>query len=147
MMSSCTCFRTELTLLYPFVVVPGYITASELEQTRPFTMSAIKLVAGYKDLNYKRGQLYQAMAYIADHMLLRAERSIDLLTGIVVILGWYHYHCVRHSQHNNLLGLGQSLIADLGLNRNPHHATGPGNRERPNEERRLLLAVWYLSSS
>ncbi|KAB5576057.1 hypothetical protein GE09DRAFT_1094551 [Coniochaeta sp. 2T2.1] len=146
-------FRQELTLLYPFVVVPGYVTAHHLRQTRPFTMSAIRVVAGIKDLNSMRLQLYQTMSHIADHMLLRAERSLDLLMGIVVLLGWYHHHCVRHNQLNNLICqlnnlicLAQSLVGDLGLNRNPYVA-GYSVPERTNEERRLLLAVWYLTSS
>ncbi|KAB5550872.1 hypothetical protein GE09DRAFT_1123986 [Coniochaeta sp. 2T2.1] len=139
-------FRHELTPLYPFVIVPGYVTAHHLRQTRPFTMSAIRVVAGIKDVNFMRGQLYQAMCHIAEHMLLRAERSLDLLMGIVVLLGWYHHHCVRHNQLNNLICLAQSLVGDLGLNRNPYVA-GYSVLERTNEERRLLLAVWYLTSS
>lgn len=148
-------FREDLSPFYPFVVVPDHVAAQDLQSTRPFTMSAIRMVASFRNLETMRGQLFELMNYIADHMLLRAERSLDLLTGIVILLGWYHYHCIRHNQFNNLICLAQSLVGDLGLKRNIKtcHATtvvygqpAQGN-ERSNEERRLLLAVWYLTSS
>ena len=94
-----------------------------------------------------RGQMFQIMSYISDHVFLRAERSLDLLMGVVVILGWYHYHCLKHSQLNNLMCLAESLIADLGLNRSPTGQECDSEAGRTSEEKRLLLGVWYLRSS
>ncbi|KAK4663733.1 hypothetical protein QC763_611000 [Podospora pseudopauciseta] len=83
------------------------------------------------------------MDHVADRMFRQAERSIDLLMGIVVVLGWYHYHCMRHSQLNNLLCLAESLVSDLGINKRPQVQ----NEGRMADEKRLLLGVWYLRSS
>jgi hypothetical protein len=148
-------FRSELMPMYPFVVVPMGVSASVLRAARPFLMSAIRMVSSFRSMRSMRAQMYRLMTHVADHMLLRSERSIDLLLGIVVILGWYHHHCFLHAQMNNLISLATCLVAELGLNRNPGLQERPRMlalspeepRERTNEERRLLLAVWYLSSS
>jgi hypothetical protein len=94
------------------------------------------------------------MSGMAEHMLVRSERSLDLLSAIVVVLGWNHYHCPLHTQLNNLLSLAVALTSELGLRQEPGwrkscriSALGPGEGQvRTNSERRLLLGVWYLSS-
>ncbi len=131
-------FRAELMPVYPFVVIPGDMSAETLKAQKPFLMSAVRMVSSLRSLQSMRGQMFQIMGYLADHMLLRAERSVDLLMGLVVVLGWYHYHCLRHSQMNNLLGLAEGLVADLGLGRE--------ERESSVVEKRLVLGVWYLRS-
>ncbi|KAJ4361650.1 hypothetical protein N0V85_009384, partial [Neurospora sp. IMI 360204] len=88
-------------------------------------------------------------------MLLRSERSLDLLQGILVMIGWYQYHCLMHAQLNNLIHLAASLVSDLGLNRDPKvqerisvmvlYPDDP--KPRTNEERRALLGLWYMAST
>ncbi|KAK4183931.1 hypothetical protein QBC35DRAFT_507032 [Podospora australis] len=135
-----TKYRTSLMPAHPFVIVPDQVPASMLKVHRPFLMLCIRMVAGFEGLHSMQGQMQHVMDHLADRMFRQAERSVDLLMGIVVVLGWYHYHCMRHSQLNNLLCLAESLISDLGLNR--RHA-----ESRPADEKRLLLGVWYLRSS
>ena len=78
------------------------------------------------------------MSSLAQQMLLRGDRSLDILSAILTILAWHHFHCLRHSQLNNLLSLADGIIADLGLGREANGTT--------NEERRLILGAWYLKS-
>lgn len=102
-----------------------------------------------------RGQMYRLLSYIADHMVLRCERSMDLLLGLVVILGWFHHHCIAHAQFDMLVSQAACLLGELGLKRGPSLTERTRLivmrpcelKQRTNEERRLLLAVWYLSSS
>lgn len=138
-----TKYRNQLMPLHPFVLIPDHVQAAMLKAHRPFLMLAIRMVAGFESLQSMRGQIQQVMDYLADRMFRQAERSLDLLMGIVVVLGWYHYHCMKHSQLNNLLCLAESLVSDLGLNRRPVGQMG----ERAMDEKRLLLGVWYLRSS
>ena len=135
-------FRSELMPQHPFVVIPRHVAADALAAKQPFLMSAVRMVATLRNPASMHGQMYQLMSYLADHMLLRAERSLDLLMGIVVVLGWYHHHCVQHSQHNNLLCLAESLVADLGLGQ----PIPEGEKDLTIDEKRLLLGVWYLRS-
>jgi hypothetical protein len=147
-------YKKELTPLHPFVVVPQSVIANELEATRPFLLSAIRMVASFRSIQSMQAQMYIFMSRMADHILVRSERSLDLLSAIVVVLGWNHYHCPLHTQLNNLLSLAIALTAELDLRQEPGRrkscriaALGPEEGKiRTNSERRLLLGVWYLSS-
>ncbi|KAF5020108.1 hypothetical protein F66182_7871 [Fusarium sp. NRRL 66182] len=148
-------YRRELQVLHPFVVVPESVTAARLKETRPFLMSSIRMVASFKSLRSMRAQMYYLMRHIADHMLIRSERSLDLLLGIIIIVAWYQYHCFMHAQLNNLIALAATLVGELGLHRSPTilertnlMVVNPFQpRDRTNEERRALLGIWFLSSS
>ncbi|KAL3605903.1 hypothetical protein FPOAC2_00854 [Fusarium poae] len=148
-------YRKEFQALNPFVIIPNGVTAAKLRETRPFLMASIRMVTSNRSLRSMRAQMYHLMKHVADHMLIRSERSLDLLLGIIVIVTWYQYHCFMHAQLNNLIALATTLIGELGLNRSPtvHERTSlmvviPFQpKARTNEERRALLGVWYLSSS
>ncbi|KAF9774979.1 hypothetical protein IL306_006978 [Fusarium sp. DS 682] len=148
-------YRKELQPLHPFVVIPDGVTAARLKATRPFLMSSIRMVTSFRSLRSMRAQMYHLMKHIADHMLIRSERSLDLLLGIIVIVAWYKYHCFMHAQLNNLIALAATLVGELGLHRSPTVLERTSlmvvkpfqPAERTNEERRALLGVWYLSSS
>lgn len=102
-----------------------------------------------------RAQMYLIMEQISNRMLMQSERSLDLLQGIIVVLGWYQNHCMVHAQLTNLITLATSLLADMGLNRQPEVQERTNilvlNPDQPlprtNEERRAILGVWFLSSS
>ncbi|EKJ78550.1 hypothetical protein FPSE_01274 [Fusarium pseudograminearum CS3096] len=148
-------YRKELQAMNPFVIIPHGVTAAKLRETRPFLMASIRMVTSSRSLRSMRAQMYHLMKHIADHMLIRSERSLDLLLGIIVIVTWYQYHCFMHAQLNNLIALATTLVGELGLNRSPvvNERTSlmvviPFQpKTRTNEERRALLGVWYLSSS
>ncbi|KAJ3501338.1 hypothetical protein NM208_g16958 [Fusarium decemcellulare] len=148
-------YRNELQALHPFVIIPKNVTAARLKATRPFLMSSIRMVTSFRSLRSMRAQMYYLMRHIADHMLIRSERSLDLLMGILVIAAWYQYHCFMHAQLNNLIALAATLVGELGLHRSPNAlertnlmVVKPFQPERrTNEERRALLGVWFLSSA
>lgn len=147
-------YREELMPTYPFVIVSSHTSAADLQATRPFLMACIRMVASFRSMRSMQGQMYQLMSYISEHMLIRSERSLDLLAGIIVIVTWHNYHCFLHGQLQNLVSLAMTLAAELGLKRAPCWQERTRLmvinltpvKERTNEERRLLLAVWHLSS-
>jgi hypothetical protein len=139
-------YRDELMPQHPFVIIPPHIPATVLRARYPVLMMSIRVVANFVGLHSMQSRMQLAAENIADRMFRQGERSLDLLMGMVVILGWHHYQCGRHTQLNNLLCLAESLVSDLGLNK----ARGAGDMEedeRVIEEQRLLLGVWYLRSS
>ena len=152
-------FRKEVHPLLPIVVLPTYngapATAAQLSVDRPFFFLAIKTVASVDNYRSMQGLMYQLINHVADYMLLRAERSLDLLYGLLTILSWYHHHCMMHAQLGNLLHLATSLACDLNLTRPPRIAErtdlmvlNPNiPSPRTNDERRVLLGLWYLRSS
>ncbi|RFU30234.1 hypothetical protein B7463_g6102, partial [Scytalidium lignicola] len=149
-------FMNQLSTKFPFVIIPAGTTARQLQETRPFLLKVIRMVASVRHLRSMRGQSRAVIQHISDAMLMRSERSLDLLQSILVILGFYHYHCMTHAQFNNLTHLAVSLIEDMDLSTPPKsqerrnqlpliRAENP--RSRTNEERRALVGVWYMSSN
>ncbi|ERS96503.1 hypothetical protein HMPREF1624_07419 [Sporothrix schenckii ATCC 58251] len=148
-------FRTKMQPLVPIVVLPEAATAAQLAVDRPFLFLSIKTVASVDNYRSMQGLMFQLINHLSDYMLLRAERSLDLLQGLLTILSWYHHHCMMHSQLSNLLHLASSLVGDLGLGKPARiaertdlmvlHPNPPS--PRTHEERRALLGLWYLRSS
>ncbi|KAJ5619479.1 hypothetical protein N7510_003463 [Penicillium lagena] len=101
------------------------------------------------------GQSRAVMQHISDAVIMRSERSLDLLQGIVVFLGYYHYYCLAHGQFNNLTHLAISMTGDMGLDRRtkpretaPYLTMDPEEpRAMTNEERRVLVGAWYMGSN
>ena len=147
-------FVNNLMPEYPFVTLRPGITATELASDKPFLFMAIKMVASYKSLKSMRAQNYAIMKHLTEQMLMRSERSLEMLQAILLVLGYYHYHCMLHAQMNNLTALANSLAGDLGINRPPDaqermrllHPSPEAPRARTNDERRALCGVWYMNS-
>lgn len=152
-------YREELFPSFPFVPIPDGTSARQLHATRPFLMSCIRMAASFRSPVSMQSQMVALRALVVERLLVRAERSVELLAGIVVMLGWHHYHCVVHAQMHNLIALAANLAAELGLKRAAPGwqwqqgrsvrvgNSGPRVRERTGEEKRLLLGIWYISSS
>lgn len=149
-------YRNQLSSPLPFVIIPAGTTPRKLQATRPFLMKVIRMVASVRHLRLVRGQSRAVMEHISNAILMRSERSLDLLQGILVFLGSYHYHCMAHAQFNNLIRLAVSLVEDIDLSTCPKsqqrrsqlplvRAEEPVSRT--NEEKRALLGVWYMSSN
>ncbi|RFU77626.1 hypothetical protein TARUN_4619 [Trichoderma arundinaceum] len=147
-------YRKNLQPVHPFVVIPPNVSAAVLAARRPFLMAAVRMVSSFRSIRSMRAQMYHLMKHLADHMLIRSEKSLDLLLGIIVMLGYQQYHCCLHGQLNNLITLASSLIGDMGLSRPPalHERTRlmvvrpPELHGRSNEERRAFAGAWYWAS-
>ncbi|UKZ75586.1 hypothetical protein TrVFT333_003274 [Trichoderma virens FT-333] len=147
-------YRKNLQPVHPFVIIPPNISAAVLAARRPFLMAAIRMVSSFRSIRSMRAQMYHLMKHLADHMLIRSEKSLDLLLGIIVMLGYQQYHCCLHGQLSNLITLAGSLIGDMGLSKPPgvHERTRlmvvrpPVQHGRSNEERRAFAGAWYWAS-
>ena len=148
-------YQHHLSPRFPFVIIPRTTSPAMLQSSRPFLFSCIKMVASFNNMHSMRAQMFAIMRRISDHLLMRSERSLDLLQGIIVALGWYQNHCMIHAQQTNLVSLAAGLLADMGLNRQPEVQERTNilvldpvqPPPRTNEERRAILGVWFLSSS
>ncbi|KAH6629848.1 hypothetical protein C7974DRAFT_194332 [Boeremia exigua] len=148
-------YRNQLSGPLPFVIIPAGTTSRQLQATRPFLMKVIRMMASVRHLRLVRGLSRAVMEHISHSMLMKSERSLDLLQGILAFLGSYHYHCMAHTQFNNLVRLAVSLVEDLGISTCPKSqqrsqlplARAEEPMSRTNEEKRALLGVWYMSSN
>ncbi len=94
------------------------------------------------------------MEAFSEALIIRSERSVDLLQGLLVLAGWFQYFCLVHAQFNSLVQLAVVMSADLGLTRNhpfqEYSRNSVNSAENPkfkmNEERRLILGVWFMNS-
>lgn len=147
-------YVNELMPQYPFVTLPVDITAGELASSRPFLLAAIRMIASYRNIRVMRQQQYHIMKHLSEHMMMRSERSLEMLQVVLLLLGYYHYHCMMHAQMSHLAALAVSLAADLGINRSPEFSERTrllnlhpeAIRPRSNEERRAMCGVWYMHS-
>jgi len=72
----------EADAVFQFVILDKHVTPAQLEATRPLLWTAIKMVASRAaSLAYVQGQLYRITKAVSDRMLLRSERSLELLQG------------------------------------------------------------------
>ncbi|KAL2783518.1 hypothetical protein BJX66DRAFT_318409 [Aspergillus keveii] len=150
-------YRTRLSPQFPFVIIPNDLTANELQRSRPFLAKAIRMVASLRNRRFMWNQSRMLLRQISGSVFMRSDRSLDLLQGIIVFLGFYHYFCFAHGHFNNLAHLASSMVADMRLDRprarelsRKRYLRGidpEEPREMSNDERRAILAVWYINSS
>jgi hypothetical protein len=79
-------YKNTLLRVYPFAVIPQQVTAEEVQATRPFLMACIRMVACFRSVKSIQGQMFHLMSHVSEHVLMRSERSLDLLSSIVVML-------------------------------------------------------------
>ncbi|KAK4654465.1 hypothetical protein QC762_403520 [Podospora pseudocomata] len=148
-------FRKYMLIFLPFVYLPSNMTEERLRKTYPFLWFSIMTVTS-KNADRRLVMSESIKKFIAQKMVMEHEKSLDLLFGLLVIMGWTHYHIKREKPILSLLAsLAKSLVFDLGLNKVPSEpyisaclktAFHPPPREKTMEERRAVLACFLLTS-
>jgi glycine cleavage system pyridoxal-binding protein P len=64
----------------PFVVIP--------DGTEPFLMQVIATVAFFHDLPKQQVMVKDLMRQISEKMMLRNDKSLELLQGILILIAW-----------------------------------------------------------
>ncbi|KAL4778739.1 hypothetical protein BJX76DRAFT_352376 [Aspergillus varians] len=111
-------FQTQMAPYFPFVVVQD-TTALELRQQKPFLFCTIVMVC-LDDAERQLDMARNIREYIGASIVARGEKNIDLLQGLLVCLGWYHFQLELGSQIYNVFHLTLAMLIDLGLNRRPN---------------------------
>jgi hypothetical protein len=78
----------QMTPCFPFVYLPPSMSAKELVRDRPFLYHCIVAVT----CESPRRQIAfgdEMMQYLGDRMLVKGEKSLDLLLGILTYTGWF----------------------------------------------------------
>ncbi|KAF2144124.1 uncharacterized protein K452DRAFT_267286 [Aplosporella prunicola CBS 121167] len=154
-------FQTYMAPYFPFVVIPQGTTIAQLRATKPFLLNAIVTVASYQNLDHQRKLGDGLMASVAHGLLMRGEKSLDMLQGLLVWLAWYHPHLFVNPNTTMILQLIVGLVIDLGLKRSSRaygserlesaitrsaHGELANSELRTSEERRALLGAFYLTT-
>jgi hypothetical protein len=95
--------------------------------------------------------------------LVEAEKSLDLLQGLLVYSAWSYYYICKNPIISTTIHMAISLASDLGLTKRVHletlgamlHFSAQGcpkaqncvlNRQRTVEERRAIVGLFLISS-
>ncbi|KAK8090130.1 hypothetical protein PG997_005091 [Apiospora hydei] len=138
-------YRTNTMHVFPFVIVPPYMSAAQLRSERPVLWKAVMLQACF--LEGKR-QVYMGrklLQELSEALLTKPRKGLDVLQGLLLYIGWFHY-ALSTFQVTNLLGLARSLCTSLGFNENK---TEMGPHEYGSEQldqMRAFAGTYYLST-
>lgn len=80
-------FRKYMLIFLPFFHLPATMTSEKLKQTYPFMWFNIMIVT-CKHVDRRLAMSEAAKKFLAQKMLVEHEKSLDLLLGLLVFLGW-----------------------------------------------------------
>jgi hypothetical protein len=157
-------FRRIKTPRFPFVLLPGGKDANALRKEAPFLFLAVMTACHEHKSRLQHTLEREVKKWISERLIMRSEKSLDLLQGLLVHLAWHHYHfCPGQQQTTSLFQLLLSLVVDLGLNTGPQgpdqitdsdfyksttlkHCHSDFKGAGSTAEHRALLGCYYLSS-
>ncbi|KAI1171455.1 hypothetical protein F4777DRAFT_565377 [Nemania sp. FL0916] len=152
-------FRQHHLKFFPFVHLPLNITAAKLQRDRPYLWLNIQAVCCRSPV--KQAALsQQSRSELAHRMLVTCERNIDMLLGVLCLLGWTMHLCFRPSMTAKM-GMATSIVADLRLDKpgqeddpriincfkSNDFVKAPHSLVRTMEERRATLACYVFCST
>jgi hypothetical protein len=109
-------FRTRYLAFFPFLHLPRETTAEQFQSERPFTWKAIRVVCeGPRALQTEMGA--QFIEEVSSLVVAKGERSLDLLSSLVVCTIWQFYFTHSRPCIGMFLGIVRSLIIYLRLDR------------------------------
>lgn len=169
-------FRTYKLKHFPFISLPGSVTAQQLRQERPFLWFCIMAVSSKSSVQQMTlgGEV---KSILGNQVLREREKTLDLLLGLLTYITWYvsltvfcYEHLLRfkgflrgHGYHHvsSLMQIAVALLCDLGLNKpppkeSPHMMLNYDARGCPKlfnpkprtmDERRAAIACFLLGST
>ncbi|PMD47828.1 hypothetical protein L207DRAFT_416925 [Hyaloscypha variabilis F] len=159
-------FRQNLARQVPFVYVPAHLDARSLSEQKPFLYQAIIFAASYHDSVHQLALGQEFTKDVTEHLVMRGEKSLDILQGLLVYISWYAGLFGFKTQLNVLIGLIFSLVIDLHLSYpmpgfenhekflgemkgivSNHQSTWARRTEPTKEEKRTILGCFYIFSA
>ncbi|PLN85652.1 hypothetical protein BDW42DRAFT_160300 [Aspergillus taichungensis] len=149
-------YRAQKMSQFPFVIVPPELDLESLRQQSPFLLLCILTASSEHDPSLQHALEAVVRQEVASRLIVKVERNMDLLQGLLVHAAWYHYHWrTYHTHMYMLLQMAASVVADLALDRQESF----GMQDIPTEGRendlwrthkaagqRALLGCYYLCS-
>ncbi|OIW24686.1 hypothetical protein CONLIGDRAFT_584386, partial [Coniochaeta ligniaria NRRL 30616] len=150
-------FREQYLQCFPCIYIPSNMTSDQLRDEKPFTWFTIMMMSCQtSSLQYGMGSVWQRI--ISQKIVVEHEKSIDILQGMIIFLAWSQYHKKDRPYLAVFTQIALSQVYDLGLNKLPGDPTAfacfkPNafnpylvHKERTMEDRRTVLACFYISS-
>jgi len=133
-------FKQNFIPRFPFVTLGPSETAVHLRKNSPFLFLCIVAIPLYTNPPLQRKLGEEVRRQLSLRLLFNAERSMDLLRGLLVHSAWYQYFA--HQGHGQLFMLSQLCVTvayDLGL---PEGHLGKVTVSDDNGKRAVLGVFW-----
>ncbi|KAK2600028.1 hypothetical protein QQS21_005262 [Conoideocrella luteorostrata] len=157
-------YNREFAPNFPFVIIPPTATAQDLHDTSPGLFWAIMTAVAPQSLSTQQNVKTWFRQHIADHVVVRQDKNLQLLQAILVHLAWGVFHFYLRAEATNFLQLALALVMDLRLDKSPDSSAAnmrsvlgdwievqqwiPGGLGKPHtlDDRRAVLGLYHLSS-
>ncbi|KAI0097428.1 hypothetical protein F4776DRAFT_676824 [Hypoxylon sp. NC0597] len=115
-------FREETIGFFPFVYIPPHVTSNQLPELYPFLwLNIMCTTLSSEKRRYALGD--QARSIVIQKVVVDREKSLDLLLGLLTLVGWSQLHR-RDKPFSTLFSqLIVTLVCDMGLHRPPPDGT------------------------
>lgn len=101
---------------FPFVLV-SRMQMSELKVSSPLVYRTALLAAANRDVDHALAIENDVLKYIAEHVVVQGERTLDTLQGLLILVAFYHFHIRLAKQVTTMMQIAVSVLSDLGLSR------------------------------
>lgn len=151
-------YRRLMATGFPFIVLPDNQNAETLREERPVLMQAIGTVTMFHDLPRQQALVKDLVKEFGERILMKNEKSIDILQGILIFVAWSYPHVFWCQQVTNLLHLAIAMVLDMSIDRlwsnhdfksaaaSTVHGPALTSRVPSLDERRTLLGLFYIAS-
>ncbi|CAK7213789.1 hypothetical protein SCUCBS95973_001918 [Sporothrix curviconia] len=107
-------FRRFMMPLFPFVIIPEYITSEKLRCGRPTLWKSVMMAACHLDGARQMLMGNQLLGELAAAAFIQPRRTLDMLQAVLVLIGWFHYN-INSFQLINFFYLARAMCVSLGV--------------------------------
>lgn len=144
-----TLYQATLAHHFPFTPIDPRLSSRELRQKRPFVWKAAMMSAYHLDGPRQTALGNQLLKEIIEAAMVSAQKDLDLLQGLQLLICWYHYN-LKSSQLTNLVFLARSICSSLGLTESTHLNSVKGRLDQftPKclDNMRALTGTYYITT-
>ncbi|KAI1259417.1 hypothetical protein F5Y18DRAFT_409954 [Xylariaceae sp. FL1019] len=109
-------FRNNFLPMFPFAYIPSTMAAAELQRDRPFLWANIRALCCKSPI--KQIALHQRCRdELGRKLLSNGDRDIDMLLGVLLILGWTMHFFTGKPTQNVLMNIAIGIVGDLRIDR------------------------------
>ncbi|KAI1743151.1 hypothetical protein F4680DRAFT_368734 [Xylaria scruposa] len=153
-------FRDNHLKMFPFTYISSGTTAAQLQRERPYLWLNIRSLCT-KSPSQQSALFGQCRELLVKKTFIDAERNLDLLQGLLVLLAWNMHNFDRKPFLRTAIHMAIAMVDDMRLRSPVHEHLGkecncPRTYSFPKchisvvrtpEERRAVLALYIISVS
>lgn len=107
-------FRNVMMPLFPFVIIPDFVSSEQLRCSRPMLWKAVMMAGCQLDGARQMVMGNQLLGELAAAAFLQPRRKLDTLQAVLILIGWFHYN-INSFQLFNLIYLARAMCVSLSI--------------------------------